>query len=62
MTKLKIKVTVVLEANISDGMIVTPQEIVENMDYNFTTKGTGIEGLAEIEKTEIRDFDIIDAK
>ena len=62
MTKLKIKVTVVLEVTIPDGMIVSTQEIVENMDYNFTTKGTSIGGLEEIEKTEIRDFDIIDAK
>jgi len=42
---------------------VEVNEVIENMDYDFTTNGTGwLEDNADIEDTEILEHTVIDSK
>ena len=57
-TTIEVKVKLVVDMN--EGLTV--DKLIQELDYNFTTKDTSVAGLAEIEDTEIIDYDVTDAR
>ena len=56
MRKVTVKVEVTLQIDADEGVEIT--EVLENMDYSFTSQTEG----ADIQNTEIRDWEITDSK
>lgn len=57
-TTIEVKVKLIVDMN--EGLTV--DKFIQELDYDFTTKGTSVAGLAEIEDTEIIDYDVTDAE
>lgn len=53
-------VQVRVTAKISEDL--TTDEFIEGLDYNFTTKGTGISNSAEVVDTEIMNSEVVYSK
>ena len=58
MKSIKLKVEVILTIELADGLNISPDEIIQEMDYDFKSNTGG----ANIDNTEIRSFTIVDAK
>ena len=56
---VEVKVKLVIDIAL-EGVFI--DKVIQEMDYDFSTRGTSVAGLAEIEDTEILDYQITDAK
>lgn len=57
MKKIVVNVTVIMTIE-SDEKDLNVSDVIQEMDYKFTTAGTSMESVAHIKNTEIRDFEV----
>lgn len=61
MKKVLVNVTIALTIETQEENL-NISDVIQEMDYKFTTAGTSMEAQAHIKNSEIRDFEVLKAE